>query len=194
MSQPDVVEKIKDAQSKQSEFNFLKSQQLISGLSSDKIQELISKITTKTKQADEIVFEEGSVADSLIFVKKGQVRLTKPSAGERLLGVRREADLFGEMALLSDEPRTERATAGQGGCILFQLTVEDFKTVVGDDDRVEEKLAEYAQQQLLQRQVMLSAPKDSKDGKTGHDSHKLLKRGNIKEGWLFGASLPVDTC
>ena len=49
------------------------------------------------------------------------------------------------MALLSDEPRTERATAGKGGCILFQLAVEDFKSVVGDDDKVEEKLAEYAQ-------------------------------------------------
>ena len=70
VSQPDVVEKIKDAQSKQSEFNFLKSQQLISGLSSDKIQELISKITTKTNQEDEIVFEEGSVATIIIY-KKG---------------------------------------------------------------------------------------------------------------------------
>ena len=41
---PEIGEKIKSVQTKQAEFNFLKSQKLISGLSPEKIQELISKI------------------------------------------------------------------------------------------------------------------------------------------------------
>ena len=188
---PEIGEKIKSVQTKQAEFNFLKSQKLISGLSPEKIQELISKITTQTKQANELIFDEGAIADAILFVREGQVRLTKPSAGDRLLGVRREAEMFGEMALLNDEARAERATAGQDGCVLLQLMIEDFKNVIGDNDQVEENIAEYAQQQLLKREVMLKAQEDDVEEKFGHSSYQLLNRGSIEEGWLFRASYPL---
>ncbi len=188
---PEIGEKIKSVQTKQAEFNFLKSQKLISGLSPEKIQELISKITTQTKQANELIFDEGAIADAILFVREGQVRLTKPSAGDRLLGVRREAEMFGEMALLNDEARAETATAGQDGCVLLQLMIEDFKNVIGDNDQVEENIAEYAQQQLLKREVMLKAQEDDVEEKFGHSSYQLLNRGSIEEGWLFRASYPL---
>ena len=187
---PEIGEKIKSVQTKQAEFNFLKSQKLISGLSPEKIQELISKITTQTKQANELIFDEGAIAEAILFVREGQVRLTKPSAGDRLLGVRREAEMFGEMALLNDEARAETATAGQDGCVLLQLMIEDFKNVIGDNDQVEENIVEYAQQQLLKREVMLKAQEDDVEEKLGHSSYQLLNRGNIEEGWLFRASYP----
>ena len=190
-SQPEIGEKIKSVQTKQAEFNFLKSQKLISGLSPEKIQELISKITTQTKQANELIFDEGAIADAILFVREGQVRLTKPSTGDRLLGVRREAEMFGEMALLNDEARAETATAGQDGCVLLQLMIEDFKNVIGDNDQVEENIAEYAQQQLLKREVMLKAQEDDVEEKFGHSSYQLLNRGSIEEGWLFRASYPL---
>lgn len=191
-SQPEIGEKIKKAYDTQSEFNFLKSQKLISNLSPDKIRELISKIETKKKHANEVIFDEGSVADAILFVKDGQVRLTKTSAENRLLGVRRKSELFGEMALLSDELRTETATADTDGCVLFELMVEDFKRVIGDNNQVEEQITEYAKQQLLKRQVMLAHNEAQTEEKVGDKHFKLVERGYFKEGGFFGASYPLS--
>ena len=71
-STPQIGEKIQAAQARQVEFNLLKTQNLISGLSSDQIDLLISKIKRINKQNHEIVFAEGDAPDAIYFIKQGQ--------------------------------------------------------------------------------------------------------------------------
>ena len=187
---PHIGEKIQAAQARQVEFNLLKTQNLISGLSSDQIDLLISKIKRIKKQNHEVVFTEGDAPDAIYFIKQGQIKLTKSSAGGRLLGIRKESDLIGEIALLSDEPRVETATVSGNECQLFMLEIEDFKEVVGDNEKVSEALVDYAHQQLLKNEVML-ATVDEHDADEEQEFCVLLHRGNIKDEGLFGTTYPL---
>ncbi len=187
---PEIGQKISQAQERQEEFAFLKTQQLISGLSPQQTEQMVSKISRIEKQPDEVVFDEGETPSAIFFVRKGKVKLTKPSAGGRLLGFRREGDVFGEMSLMNDEPCVERASSGDEGCTLMRLTVADFKDVVGDSEAVTQAINDYAYRKLQQRKVMLLEEED-KGSDDADETQKLFKRGRIKEDGLFGGYYPL---
>lgn len=74
----------------------------------------------------EAVFLEGTKGDSLYFVTKGRVRISKKAAGtQKDLAILGAGDCFGEMALVEDVARSASATA-QGETELFQLGRADM--------------------------------------------------------------------
>ena len=186
---PEFIKKIEQARDRQDEFNFLKTQQLISGLSPQKTELLISKITRIEKKPNELIFDEGQSQSAIFIVRNGDVQLTKPSANNRLLGIRREGDVIGEMFLLNEEPSLERASAGDTGCIILCLDVNDFKEIIGDSEAVNEAINDYARRQLLQRKVMLA---ENNVEKQSWDPKSYFERGKIKLGGLFGSSYPLS--
>ncbi len=64
-------------------------------------------------RADEVVFEEGSRGEHAFVVDSGDIRITRkrPSGEELILANLGRGDMFGELALLDDQPRSATATA-----------------------------------------------------------------------------------
>lgn len=59
----------------------------------------------------EYIINEGEVDDSIFIILRGIVHITKKSLPDIIISQLRAGSLFGEIALISDAPRTSNATA-----------------------------------------------------------------------------------
>lgn len=60
----------------------------------------------------EVVFKEGDVSDNAYIIKTGQIEISKGEGKQKVvLAVLKEGDIFGEMGLIEDKPRSATATA-----------------------------------------------------------------------------------
>jgi len=83
-------------------------------------------ITQSIRKGD-IIFREGSFADCAFIIEAGKVEISeKDKNGEkRVLGILTENDIFGEMGLIDEMPRSATATAIED-CVISILTKESF--------------------------------------------------------------------
>lgn len=84
---------------------------LFSGLKPEALS-LISKIATEeTHAAGTKIFQHGDVGDKLYLILEGKVRISRevPGMGEEALAVLGPGQVFGEMALLDESPRSADA-------------------------------------------------------------------------------------
>ncbi len=60
----------------------------------------------------EVIFKEGDVSDNAYIIKTGQVEISKGEGKQKVvLAVLKDGDIFGEMGLIEDKPRSATATA-----------------------------------------------------------------------------------
>ncbi len=77
-----------------------------------------------------MIFCEHEPGNALYIVQSGKVKITKMvSNKEVLLAVLKEGDIFGEMALLENKPRSASAIS-YGGCNLMYVNKENFKNMI----------------------------------------------------------------
>jgi len=191
---PTISERIKETQKYQEEYAFLKSQHLLTGLSPEQTKELVSRVKRLDLDEGATVFTEDDGADAIYLIREGKVRLVKASAGDKLIGIRKQGEAVGEMALINDEARMESAVVGDGGAVLMRLSLDDFNAVAGDSEAIADAVADYARHQLLQRETMLSDQGDTDTAQEDDDTAGLLQRGTLKEPGLLGRSLPLTVC
>ena len=79
-------------------------------------------------QADDVIYKEDDIPDSMYVVIKGKVRLTR---GEKEVMLAGNMDAFGTWALFDDEPRVATATASETSQIL-RLDKEEFIDLLAD--------------------------------------------------------------
>jgi CRP/FNR family cyclic AMP-dependent transcriptional regulator len=78
----------------------------------------------------EVLFEEGSVGKHMYVVHEGQVRIGRRDSAEPLALLGR-GEMFGELALLDDQPRSASAVAGTEGASLVEVDHALFIYLVG---------------------------------------------------------------
>jgi CRP-like cAMP-binding protein len=83
----------------------------------------------KSYNRGDVIFEEGSRGKEMYVIYTGQVQISKKdSAGkEALLAVLETGEMFGEMALVDQEPRSARAAAACDDTRLVALDRTRFK-------------------------------------------------------------------
>ncbi len=89
----------------------LKKVDLFAGLKPEGIA-LISKVATEeTHAAGTKIFQHGDAGDKLYLILDGRVRISRdvPGMGEEALAVLGPGQVFGEMALLDESPRSADA-------------------------------------------------------------------------------------
>ncbi|KKP40037.1 MAG: CRP/FNR family transcriptional regulator, CRP/FNR family transcriptional regulator, anaerobic regulatory protein [Candidatus Peregrinibacteria bacterium GW2011_GWF2_33_10] len=70
-------------------------------------QDIIKKIELNFYPKDYTIFNEGDTADALYIIKKGLVQIYKgEGSAKNIFAALGEGDFFGEMALMSDMPRS----------------------------------------------------------------------------------------
>ena len=77
--------------------------------------------------AGEIIFSQGDPGDNCYIVKEGLIKITRVEGEKaRLLGAVNAGCIFGEMALIDDQPRMGTAEVVQDAVCLI-ITREQFK-------------------------------------------------------------------
>ena len=90
----------------------LKQIELFHGLTHRHLEALASITEDRTHEAGTRLFAEGDAGDELFMVLRGKVRISKivEGVGEEALAILEPGAYFGEMALVSDLPRSAHAT------------------------------------------------------------------------------------
>ncbi len=93
------------------------------GLSAAELRLLATYSQEERFQANALIFSEGEHGDKLYIVVDGQVRISRrlQGMGEEALTILGRGDVFGEMALIDDQPRSADARAHTAGCTVFTI-------------------------------------------------------------------------
>jgi small-conductance mechanosensitive channel/CRP-like cAMP-binding protein len=133
-------------------------------------QRALAEVTTQRLFADgEAVVTEGDAGDSMYFVRRGRVVVTV-GAERRRVAVTEAGGYFGEMSLLTGDPRTATVIA-DGDCVLLELDADDFRSYVQSHPAVLEQLATAA---IVRRRELNDTR--AADATTRQDQRTLLQR------------------
>jgi CRP/FNR family transcriptional regulator, cyclic AMP receptor protein len=91
----------------------LSGSELFSSLGEDALARVAVKATTQRLERNDVLFSEGDQAEDLFVVLTGRVAIAKssPDGRESLVALMEPRDIFGEMPLFDDEPRSANARA-----------------------------------------------------------------------------------
>lgn len=83
------------------------------GLSGAQVQDFKGFFNLRHYQPGESIFAQGDVAETFCLIHSGELLVTQRTTygGERTLSVRKPGEVFGEIGLLEDLPRTATVTA-----------------------------------------------------------------------------------
>lgn len=98
-------------------------------LPAEEVVQLIPHVKTLRFPAGETIFRQGDIASELYFIVKGRVQVIRGSGEDsKLIAELGEGDTFGEIALISDMPRTAtiRAITDITACTIHKIDFEHF--------------------------------------------------------------------
>jgi CRP/FNR family cyclic AMP-dependent transcriptional regulator len=100
---------------------------IFSGIGIHEQHMLADKCTILHRERDEIIIEQGEVADRLYMIIKGSVLISKRTVLNEWVHVNTlgPGDVFGEIAILRSYPRTARVTTATP-CTFLTVSAQDF--------------------------------------------------------------------
>lgn len=109
----------------------LRSLPLFAGLSEENLALLARQVSTLQVAAGKVIFELGDPGDELFIVQSGRVQIYLPSADgpEEIVAELASGQWFGEMALITGEPRSAGARASEPTSLLC-LARTDFQLLL----------------------------------------------------------------
>jgi CRP-like cAMP-binding protein len=94
----------------------------------------------RTYPKDCMIFAEGEPGNELYIVENGTVKITKLINGrEVVLALLKKGDIFGEMALLEDKPRTANVETNEE-CTLFAVNRSNFSEIIKEQPELVSRL------------------------------------------------------
>lgn len=128
----------------------LSSSPLLSELDSDLVRQLIDCSRLVHRQTDEVVFRQGELGSSLFLILAGEVAvLAEPPKGSpRELARLRPGAFFGEMALLTNGPRSATVLAQKPSDFL-EVSRKAVRELVDRDPRVLKLLMRFFRARLV---------------------------------------------
>lgn len=103
---------------------------LFSGLSPEALRDVATRLRPRNVRAGEVLFRAGEKGDSFFLVAAGRVRISVPAPrGEQVINQFGPGEWFGEMSLITGEPRSATAVAATDST-LATLSREDFQAIL----------------------------------------------------------------
>jgi CRP-like cAMP-binding protein len=103
------------------------------GLGTAELRLLATTLPAERFAPDAMIFFEGELGDSLYIVVDGEVRISRrlSGMGEETLAILGRGEVFGEMALIDELPRSADARSHFRGCTVLRLTRNDLDELLG---------------------------------------------------------------
>lgn len=119
-----------------------------------------------TIPAGEVIIRQDDVGDSLFLIARGVIRVCRQDeqvdgGAERDLATLMAGDFFGEMALLTGEPRTATCRAVTP-CALYELRAADFDQLLTALPPVKSAVERATQERSVQQRSILRPTEDKK--------------------------------
>jgi putative ABC transport system ATP-binding protein len=107
---------------------FLRSIELFKHLTPAELANVADRMHKRKYAAGDVVIRQGEVGEEFFLIARGSARVTvdKPGEPERELATLGTSDVFGEMALLTDEPRNATVSAAED-LETYYLKKKDFR-------------------------------------------------------------------
>jgi CRP/FNR family cyclic AMP-dependent transcriptional regulator len=105
------------------------------GLSAQELRLLAKYSRERQYAADGLIFAEGEPGDCLYIVVDGAVRISRmvPGMGEECLAILERGEVFGELALVDDQPRSADARAHRATTTVFSISRSLLEEVLSMD-------------------------------------------------------------
>lgn len=119
---------------------------------------LLEQMHMRSVLPGEVIIKEGDVDDSMYIISSGRVKVTKSSdtGSDLVLAHLSDGAFFGEMALLSESPRTASVIAEEE-TLLFEVSRDVLAQVVKNFSSVQGILLRFYRQRLLAN-LMATSP------------------------------------
>ena len=115
---------------------FLHEIPLFSSIPSMQITEIASCFDFVEIKKDSVIFQQGELSDAMYIIRSGVVMISAKKNGElQFQNELRRGDFFGEMALLSDMPRSAEAKVTLDAT-LFLLRKDDFEILLSRNKHI----------------------------------------------------------
>ncbi len=123
---------------------------------------LLRTMEKKQYPANTIIFNKGDPGDGLYAIQEGTVEIfmEQDFGPKNILAVLTEGQCFGEMALLSNEPRTASAVA-QSDVLLLKIGPELFERMLAEQTSVSAGISRLLCRRLAQNNRALQAAKSN---------------------------------
>ncbi|MCK4836161.1 MAG: cyclic nucleotide-binding domain-containing protein [Candidatus Aminicenantes bacterium] len=117
-------------------FSILKELEIFSDLDNTSLITLSHLFEEKEYRRDEVILEEGSIGTSMMIIAQGKVRVSQKAdlQTEEALKILHPGEVFGEMALLEDLPRSANVIA-HSNVIIVSIERSNFLNFLENDSR-----------------------------------------------------------
>lgn len=103
---------------------------------------------TRKYPKDTMIFSEGQPGQELYIIQKGSIKITKIiNNNEVLLAILKPGDMFGEMSLLEDKPRSASAIAHEDS-VLMAVNKVNFKQMITTQPQIITKLTQVLSERI----------------------------------------------
>lgn len=125
----------------------------LSELGAHRITEIVSLLTSRLVVPGERIISQGEQGDAMYFISCGAVEVNTEHQAIRL----GSGDFFGELALITQEPRSADITA-ISYCQLLVLSVDDFQQITTSHRYLQQRITDIASQRLDPQALVAKVP------------------------------------
>jgi CRP-like cAMP-binding protein len=137
--------------------SILRGERLFECLSEEQLNQLVQDARLKLFGRGEPVIEEGAAGDSMFVLLRGAANAFVAKNGSRIqVATLGAGDCFGEMSLLTGEPRSATVRA-DGDCYVMEIGKPVMAEVLRDAPTCLEKLSELLAQRKMETEGILKA-------------------------------------
>src|SRR5438552_2875113 len=139
----------------------LRSMDIFEELEETQLEEIAGLLEEQRVPAGTTLFREGDVGDSMLIVTAGRIRISTRDAGgrERVYAVFGDGEFFGEMGVLTGEPRNADAVAEVDSGVLV-LTKAEFDRFLASNPAIMRRMLKVIAQRQMQSNVRLIEDED----------------------------------
>jgi CRP-like cAMP-binding protein len=139
-------------------------------LSPEHLEKLASEHDEQTYAADEQIIHQGEAGTSMFIITRGEVAVDVklPEKEQVQLSRLQVGDYFGEMSLMTGEPRTATVTAIVETRV-FEVTRAAFREILEQQPGLLEKLVETIHRRFIEREEAVEGARSQQLGRTSSD-------------------------
>jgi CRP-like cAMP-binding protein/di/tricarboxylate transporter len=152
----------------------IKDMEMFKDFSNIELAKLLGKLDMVKGQAGDMLFEQGDPGDSMYLIESGRIELfsQKQDGTRQSLASLQDGDTLGEMALLTNEPRSATAIVVVES-VLYYIDRETFDRLVVEQPQISSYFIRLLSQRLVSTNGRLQASKEAKSQWVLHEVELL---------------------